>query len=67
MDHPVVEKIERTGFPFKPTYTAFDSLGYPISKGDPVLKLNGKVFAEESLSIKEQIILSECGAIETEA
>jgi len=66
-DHPVIERMERNGNLFEPEKFIFDSMGYVMKKGDPVLKLNGKVFAEESLSLNEQIILCECGAVEDEA
>lgn len=66
-DHPVIEKLELKGELEKPKKNLFDSMGYAIEKGDPVLKLNGKIFAEERLTLREQIILCECGAVEDEA
>lgn len=66
-DHPVIERMERQGYLIEEPFQAFDDLGYPLSKGDPILKLNGKVFSEENLTLNEQIILSECGALEDEA
>lgn len=66
-DHPVIEKMEREGELEKPEKYLFDSMGYLMRKGDPVLKLNGKVFAENGLTPNEQIILCECGAVEDEA
>lgn len=67
IQHPDVTKMRRQGFIFPPVKQSFDSMGNTMKPGDPVLILNGKVFAEESLSLNEQLILCECGAVEDEA
>ncbi len=64
---PRITKMERQGYiTSKPIDFQFDTLGYPVKKGDPALKLNGKMFSEENLSLNEQVILNECGATETQ-
>ena len=44
----------------------FDALNNIVEKGEPALKLNGKVFAENQLKLETIIALEECGAEMTE-
>ncbi|WP_163579075.1 hypothetical protein [Gracilibacillus saliphilus] len=66
-DHPDIEGMQQKGFIFPPVEQSIDSMGNTMKPGDPVLKLNGKVFAENELTLNEQLILCECGAVEDEA
>lgn len=62
-NHPVIERIERTGYPVQPTNDLmFDSLGCPYSTGDLLLEIDDKVFVYDSIDYETLTVLNLLGA-----
>lgn len=63
-DHPVIERIMRTGYPSpEPKPLGEDALGNEIYEGDELLVLDDYEFVKEELSYDAREILDMLGAI----
>jgi len=48
-DHPIIEKLERYGYPEKEKRAPVDYFGDTIEPGDPVVILDGDVISQDNL------------------
>lgn len=64
MDHPMVERIERTGFPYSDRREVYgeDPFGNEVFAGDEILKLEDEFFLVDELSEQTKEALEAVGA-----
>jgi len=64
MDHPMIERIERTGIPYSERREAYgtDGLGNEVFPGEEILELEDDFFLVEELSADAKEILEMLGA-----
>ena len=70
MDHPVIEQIERTGypkgFPEREIY-GIDARGNEVLEGDAIIVFENEWFLKDELSVDAQEVLEILGAEEKTA
>ena len=64
MEHPVIERVERTGYMYSPRREEYgiDGLGNETFPGDEVLVLNDEFFLRETLLQESIELLEKLGA-----
>ena len=63
MDHPMVERIMKTGYPEQePKFLGEDALGYEIYEGDELFEIDGYQFVKDVLDRDAIEILEILGA-----
>lgn len=70
MNHPVLEQIERTGYPDglpETDHYGLDGLGNEVFDGDEIYVLNEEFFLKETLMEESRALLITLGAEEKKA
>ncbi|MBX0358945.1 hypothetical protein [Halobacillus sp. Nhm2S1] len=70
MNHPVLDQIERTGYPVgvpEPDHYGLDGLGNEVFSGDEIYVLNDEFFLKETLMQESREVLETLGAEEKKA
>lgn len=65
MNHPLIERIERTGYPFigRRQEYGVDPLGQEVFEGDEILVYEDEFFLVETLTSESREILEIVGAV----
>lgn len=65
MDHPVVERIQRTGYPWSDRREEWgvDALGNDVYTGDEILRYEDEFFLVDTLTLEGREILEIVGAV----
>ncbi|MBN6206233.1 hypothetical protein JYK21_07200 [Ralstonia pickettii] len=65
MDHPMIERIERTGYPYSERrgISGTDGLGHEVYSGDEIIEFMGEFYLVDELSLDAIEILGQHGGV----